>query len=59
VLQLIKEIVASGKLISADLAKLNPSLDQRGKTAKLAAKLAYEIITDYQSIPLTIYGTST
>jgi formiminoglutamase len=58
-LELIKEIVASGKLISADLAELNPSLDLEDMTAKLAAKLAYEIITDYQSIPLTIYGTNT
>jgi formiminoglutamase len=46
-LELIKEIVASGKLISADLAELNPPLDQGDMTAKLAAKLAYEFITGY------------
>lgn len=49
-LDLIKEIVGSGKLISADIAELNPSLDQDTKTSKLASKLAYEIITDYQWI---------
>lgn len=48
-LDLIKEIVASGKLVSADLAELNPSLDQGEKTARLAAKLVYEIITDFQA----------
>ena len=49
VLELIREIVGSGKLISADIAELNPSLDQDNKTSKLASKLAYEIITDFQS----------
>ncbi len=49
-LELIEEIVASGKLISADIAELNPSLDQDSKTSKLAAKFAYKIITDFQAI---------
>ena len=46
-LNLIKEIVGSGKLISADIAELNPLVDQDNKTSKLASKLAYEIITDF------------
>lgn len=48
-MELIKEIIASKKLISADLAELNPSLDLDSKTSKLAAKLAYEIITEFQA----------
>ena len=49
-LDLIKEIVGSGKLISADIAELNPSLDQDNKTSKLASKLTYEIITEFQAM---------
>lgn len=49
-LELMGEIVASGKLISGDIAELNPSLDQDSKTSKLAAKFAYEIITDFQAL---------
>ena len=45
----IKEIAKSGKIISANIAELNPSLDQNDKTAKLAAKLTYEILTDVQT----------
>lgn len=47
--ELINAISTSGKLISADIAELNPSLDQDTKTSKLAAKIAFEIITDYQA----------
>ena len=49
-LETIRLIVTSGKIISADIAELNPSLDHDAKTAKLAAKLAYEIITDFQKV---------
>lgn len=45
-LALFKEIAGFGKLIYADLAELNPSLDQDAKTSKLA----YEIITGCQGI---------
>ena len=48
-LNCIREIVHSGKLISSDIAELNPSLDHNGMTAKLAAKLAYEIISEIQA----------
>jgi len=49
-LELINEIVDSRKLISANIAELNPSVDQDDKTSKLASKLIFEIITDYQAI---------
>lgn len=45
-LPLIHEIAKTGKLIGADLAELNPSLDQNEMTAKLAGKLVYEILMD-------------
>jgi formiminoglutamase len=48
-LELISMIGASGKLISADIAELNPSVDQGDKTSKLASKLTFEIITSYLS----------
>ena len=50
---------------TAKAKKLLPSMQDVGDlvledmTAKLAAKLAYEIISDYQSNPPTIYGTTT
>lgn len=48
-IEIIKNIVASGKLVAGDIAELNPNFDHDGKTASLAAKIAYEIIIDYQS----------
>jgi len=48
-LEIINVIVHSGKLISADIAELNPSVDQDDKTSKLASKLIFEILTDYQA----------
>lgn len=47
-IKLINKIIESGKLISADIAELNPSLDQDDKTSRLASKLAFEILTNYQ-----------
>ena len=49
-LEIISKIVASGKLITADIAELNPSLDQDDKTAKLASKLVFEILTNYRKM---------
>ncbi len=49
-LEIISKIVSSGKLITADIAELNPSLDQDDKTAKLASKLVFEILTNYQKV---------
>ncbi len=48
-IEIIKNIVASGKLVASDIAELNPKFDHDSKTARLAAKIAYDIITDYQS----------
>ncbi|MCG8306845.1 MAG: formimidoylglutamase [Cytophagales bacterium] len=45
VLGILKKIVGSGKLVAADVAELNPSLDLHGTTAKLAAKIVYFMIT--------------
>jgi len=43
-LSLIHRIVATGKLLSFDIAEVNPTYDIDGRTAKLAAFLAYDII---------------
>lgn len=45
-LEVIELIKSSGKLVSANIAELNPSLDPDSRTAKLAARLAYEIISE-------------
>ena len=44
-MSVVKEILNSGKLLSMDLAELNPLYDLENSTAKLAAGLAYEYIT--------------
>jgi len=44
--EIISRIKKSGKLVTANIAELNPSLDQDDKTARLASKLAFEILTD-------------
>jgi len=44
--EIISKCKKSGKLITADIAELNPSLDYDNKTARLAAQLAFEILTD-------------
>lgn len=36
---LIDEVLASGRLVAADIAELNPSLDRDGLTARVAARL--------------------
>ncbi|PWJ44848.1 formimidoylglutamase [Sediminitomix flava] len=40
-----KKILKSGKLLSADIAEVNPQLDIDSHTAKLAASLAFEVVT--------------
>nr|WP_299383003.1 formimidoylglutamase [Allomuricauda sp.] len=47
VLECLKTIITSGKLISVDLAEMNPKFDVDGQTAKLAASLVHHI-TDLQ-----------
>lgn len=39
-----RSILASPKLVSADIAELNPSLDIDNRTARLAASLVYEMV---------------
>lgn len=41
---LLQNILKSNKVISADFAEVNPSLDIDNRTAKLAGTLAYEIL---------------
>jgi formiminoglutamase len=36
-------VLASGKLLAADIAELNPALDRDGLTARVAARLAARI----------------
>ena len=40
----LQTIVASGKVISADIAEYNPAYDSEQRTAKLAAALAFKMI---------------
>lgn len=41
----LKAVMASGKVISMDIAECNPVFDQDQRTAKLAAALAFSMIT--------------
>ncbi|SDQ22952.1 formimidoylglutamase [Flagellimonas zhangzhouensis] len=43
VLECLKPIIASGKLISMDIAEMNPKYDIDGQTAKLAASLVHHV----------------
>jgi formiminoglutamase len=40
---MVTQVLASGKLLAADLAELNPSLDEGGRTARAAARLVSRI----------------
>lgn len=40
---LIDQVVASGRLVAADIAELNPAFDRDGLTARVAARLAARI----------------
>ena len=39
IVAVVRRVVASGKLLHADLAELNPTLDIDGRTARVAARL--------------------
>ncbi len=43
---LIRRLKASGKLRLADVAELNPALDQDGRTARVAARLIHTLALD-------------
>lgn len=40
---LVDQVMASGRVLAADLAELNPSLDEGSRTARVAARLAARI----------------
>ncbi|MEM7483856.1 MAG: formimidoylglutamase [Bacteroidota bacterium] len=44
VLECLKTIIGSGKLISMDIAEMNPKFDVDGQTAKLAASLLHYVM---------------
>ncbi|GAB4098016.1 formimidoylglutamase [Sinomonas halotolerans] len=44
VIAVVRRVAASGKLLHADLAELNPSLDIDGRTARVAARLVDTIV---------------
>jgi formiminoglutamase len=50
VLVLLKEVVQSGKLLSIDVAELNPVYDLDNRTAKLGAALLYETTKSWSRI---------
>ncbi len=43
-LECLKTIIGSGKLISMDIAEMNPKYDVDGQTAKLAASLLHHVV---------------
>jgi formiminoglutamase len=44
VLKLVKHVIQSGKVVSADIAEVSPRFDEDNQTAKLAAITIYAII---------------
>lgn len=46
-LQCYREILQSGKVVSTDIAELNPGYDSDNRTAKLAAALVFETASAY------------
>jgi len=51
VIPLIRQLAASGKVISYDIAELSPRFDIDHSTAKLAASLIYELIHHHNENP--------
>jgi formiminoglutamase len=47
---LLQQVVQSGKLLSLDVAELNPAYDTDNHTAKLGAALLYHIVKDWKDI---------
>ncbi|MCX2740351.1 formimidoylglutamase [Pontibacter anaerobius] len=50
VLELLKFVAGSGKLLSIDIAELNPSLDIDNRTAKLGAAILYQVVGEWQKV---------
>ncbi len=51
IIPLIRQLAASGKVISYDIAELSPKHDIDGITAKLAANLIFEFIHHHHEMP--------
>lgn len=52
IIPLIRQLAASGRVISYDIAELSPRYDIDQRTAKLAANLIYDIIHHHNNRPL-------
>ena len=50
--RLLRTIAKSEKLISFDIAELNPTFDIDQRTAKLAASFIYEVLSAYKPIQM-------
>ncbi len=51
VLYFLKKIIATGKVLSWDIAEISPRFDHDNRTAKLAAVLIYAVINEIKSLP--------
>ncbi|TPE46332.1 formimidoylglutamase [Pontibacter mangrovi] len=50
VLELLKYVASSGKLVSIDIVELNPALDIDSRTAKLGAAILYQVVREWQKV---------
>jgi formiminoglutamase len=44
IIAVVRRVVASGKLLHADIAELNPAFDLDGRTARVAARLVATLL---------------
>jgi formiminoglutamase len=49
VAELIRIIFATKKVLTCDIAEMNPAFDQDNRTARLAASLIFRMIAEVQS----------
>ncbi|MBC5991296.1 formimidoylglutamase [Pontibacter cellulosilyticus] len=50
VLELLKAVAKSGKLLSIDIAELNPAFDLDNRTAKLGAGILYQLVSNWSKV---------
>lgn len=50
ILALLKQVARSGKLLSLDVAELNPAYDLDNRTAKLGAALLYHVVQEWRNV---------
>lgn len=50
VLDLLRLVARSGKLLSIDISELNPSLDLDNRTARLGAAILYQVVREWQNV---------